>query len=115
MTTPNEQMIASMARKEQALRVGRPPGTSPGWTVWHIPSGKQAIQAVRYKKDAEDARVELLMTIVDWTRAKPVMLHNTPERRAFEVVYRKYGLLRQQQLANNRFWDRPQAKREATA
>jgi hypothetical protein len=106
MTTPNEQTIGRMARKEQALQVGRPPGTSPGWTVWHVPSGFQAIQAVRYKSDAEAARTELLLAPIDWTQEKPVHLRNSPARNAFEGIYRKYGLLRQQQLASNRYWQR---------
>ena len=91
---------------EEALRVGRPPGTSPGWTVWHRPSGLQAITAVRYKKNAEEARGELLATGIAWEREKPVPL-GSPEHGLYEAVYRKYGLLRQAQLSGSPYWPRP--------
>lgn len=90
--------------REDALQVDRPPGTSPGWTVWHAPSGKQAIMAVRYKTDAEAARTELLSMDIDWTQPKPKRL-----RLAYRV-YVEYGRLRQQQIANNRYWPRPKGK-----
>jgi hypothetical protein len=106
MTTPNEQTIAHMARKEQALQVGRPPNDRPGWTVWHLPSGLQAIKAVQYKADAEAARTELLMLAkVDWTMQRPARL-GSREWDACMEIFRKYEALRLGQLGNHA-WSRP--------
>lgn len=56
-----------------ALEVGRPPGTSPGWTVWwNGPQRKEAIMPVRYKTDAINALAELLATDIDWTKEMPI-------------------------------------------
>lgn len=112
--TPNEQTIARMAANEQALQVGRPPGTSPGWTVWHTPSRKQAIQAVRYKRDAQHARADLLATSIDWTQLQPVPDNGSNQRAVYARIYRMYGRLRQAQLANNRDWPRPTVRESAS-
>ena len=92
--------------EDGTLYVARPPGTSPGWTVWHRPSGLQAIQPVRYKKDAERAREELLTVDACWEDRSPVP-YGSAARTEYEAVYRKYGLLRQRQLADNAYWPRP--------
>lgn len=88
------------------LYVGRPPGTSPGWVVWHRASGLQAIMPVRYRANAAQALAELLATGIDWSRLRPI----TSGSRDLELarpIYVKYGALRQKQLADNRYWPRP--------
>lgn len=97
--------------EDDPLYVARPPGTAPGWTVWHRPSGLEAIQPVRYRKDAELAREELLAVHACWEDPKPVP-HGSAARAEYEAVYRKYGLLRQRQLADNQYWPRPRGTRD---
>jgi hypothetical protein len=101
-----DQVVERIARNREALTVGRPPGTSPGWTVWHQPSGLQAIQPVRYKRDAEAARAELLATFIDWTLTTPNVADEGGDRADYAAIYYKYRALRQKQLNNNSYWPR---------
>ncbi len=98
------------ANRAESLVVGRPPGTSPGWTVWHVPSGLQAIEAVRYKTDAEQARNDLLLTAIDWTRQLPVR-DTSPYWATYTRIYQRYRELRRRQLAESNYdWHRPKER-----
>jgi hypothetical protein len=85
--------------------VGRPPRNAPGWTVWHEPSGLQAIPALRYREDAETARIELLLlSEVNWTIITPARQRGSRSWIAYERVFRKYQALRQEQLGRGFYW-----------
>jgi hypothetical protein len=95
--------------RADALLVGRPPGVLPGWTVWHVPSGLQAIIAVRYKADAEQAHEELLLTAIDWAKPIPVR-EDSPYWATYARIYRRYADLRHRQLGDNPNWPRPKER-----